>query len=1006
MERKKMRQRNFHLSNFLRYLLFAVPIFFVSASVFGKGTIRGTVTDSLTAEPLVGANVFLLGTALGNATDLEGQYKIEEIFPGKYYLRISYIGYRTKDIAVTVEDGKTVQVDGKLVFDVIKGATVVVTGQAFGQAAAINQQITSETIVNIISEEKIQELPDANAAESIGRLPGISIQRSGGEANKALIRGMQAKFSPVTVDGVRIPSTEENSRGVDLSTLSQSSLAGIELYKAITPDMDGDALSGTINLVTKKAPEERMLKANIKGNYNYLTESANQYDLSFRYGERFFNNMLGVQLAGNLEKKVRSNESIRVSDSRWEKSIQEIVIDNFNVEFIDENRKRDGLSLLLDFNTPDNGSIRINNVYGRTNRDYLTHRRDYPLNGENTEYDFRQREQDINTYNSSIHGENHLLGLDLNWGLSYAQSKSYYPFDYQLIFYESNGMQAPYPQIFDYQDIPDKVVPLARNNYAEAWQAWGYYRKQDNLEKEKTALIDIAKPYSFTNNITGVIKVGTKFKSRTRTNKTSEDFSPYYLDGQWKFDELAPDGTVRPKDFSGTYFEDWFNAGANGGTIALEHFYSNVESRNVYGEYQLTPLVDKERLKQWQELNQYGVDPTGNRKEVWGNPLYRVNDYDIEENVSAFFIMNTLNIGQQITFISGLRTEHEYNDYLGYYMKSKVGGFPLAEDVLFDTTSSAQQTVFLPHFHLAYKATDYLKIRLAAYKALARPDFNMRIDRYVGGRGAVLGSPWEVQVGNINLKTAEAWNYEINTSVYNHRIGLISLSAYYKNIKNMYHMLNEFGTTGEDALQFFGSKWNSDMGGTAYDLTIPYNSTKPTKVWGFEFEHQINFHFLPGYLSGIVLSYNVSVVRSETQLYVPQLDSVWVDPPGPIGPTWSYFNSLHETITKLEGQPEFFYNIAFGYDIGGFSGRVSVFHQAEYNNSVTSKDYRINLAFTRVDVALKQRIIDGVSVFLNMNNLTDFEDAVDRQYSEYHLRKFSNSQRYGRTIDFGIIAEL
>jgi hypothetical protein len=128
-----MKRQHFNVRNYLRNLLFAVPIFFVSASVFGKGTIRGTVTDSLTAEPLVGANVFLLGTALGNATDLEGKYGIEGIFAGKYYLRISYIGYRTKDIAVTVEDGKTVQVDGKLVFDVVKGAAVTITAQAVGQ---------------------------------------------------------------------------------------------------------------------------------------------------------------------------------------------------------------------------------------------------------------------------------------------------------------------------------------------------------------------------------------------------------------------------------------------------------------------------------------------------------------------------------------------------------------------------------------------------------------------------------------------------------------------------------------------------------------------------------------------------------------------------------------------------------------------------------------------------------------------------------------------------------
>ena len=118
----------------------------------------------------------------------------------------------------------------------------------------MNQQINSNTIVNVVSEEKIQELPDANAGESIGHLPGVSISRSGGEANKIVLRGLDERYSTITIDGLRIASTEADDRGIDLSTISQGSLAGIELYKAITPDKDGDAIAGSVNLVTRKAP--------------------------------------------------------------------------------------------------------------------------------------------------------------------------------------------------------------------------------------------------------------------------------------------------------------------------------------------------------------------------------------------------------------------------------------------------------------------------------------------------------------------------------------------------------------------------------------------------------------------------------------------------------------------------------------------------------------------------------------------------------------------------------
>lgn len=991
------------MRTFLKQCFVILFLSLIHQNLWSQGIIIGEVVDSLTTKSLPGANVYIPGTSRGSATDLDGIFRITEVPAGTQTVEVSYIGYRSTQRTVLVADGETARLSIGLVPDIIEGETIEITAQALGQAAAINQQISSNTIINVISEEKIQELPDANAAEAVGRLPGVSLTRTGGEANKVLIRGMQSKFSPITIDGVRVAATDETGREVDLSTLSQSSLAGIELYKAVTPDMDGDALSGSINLVTKKAPETRKMKANAEGGYNHLMGSYNEYDFSLRYGERFFDDILGVQVVGNIERKIRSNEGIDVTD-RYEPPDNNYVIQNFNVEFTDEVRTRNGMSVLFDINTPDAGTIRINNVYGGTKRDYLTHFRDYPLDGEATTYDYRQREQNIRTFNSSILGENHLYGFSLNWGLSFAESKSDFPFDYQMIFNESNGMSGTV-KFFNYEEVPAKLIPLANNDFTQAYQAWGYFRQQDNYEKERTVLFDITRAFNITDNLSYEVKAGAKYKVKDRSNLTDEDFSPYYLDGRWKVNELAPDGTVRPKNFSGSYFEDWYNQG--GGFVPLEQFFPSADAREVYGDYMLTPLIIKERLKQWQELNKNGIDPTGNIKEVWDNPLYRVNDYAITENVSAFYLMNTFKLGQQLTFIAGLRSEHEYNDYAGYYMKGSVGGFPIPENVLFDTTSSAQQTVYLPNFHLAYSPTDYLKFRLAAYKALARPDFNMRIDRYVAGRGAIIGSPFEVQVGNIGLKTAEAWNYEFNTSVFDHNIGLVSVSAFYKEIDNMYHMLNRYGATGDSVLIRFGIDWESKMGNTAYQLTLPYNSDKPTKVWGFEFEHQINFNFLPGYLQGIVLSYNFSVVRSETYVFGAKIDSVFYDPPGPIPPTWRKFNTLDERKTKLEGQPEFFGNISLGYDIGGFSGRISVFHRAEYNDALvaTRQSYTINMAFTRLDIALKQRVTDNFSVFLNLNNLTNIEDGNYNYDGDNNIRRFNRSEKYGATIGFGVIGE-
>jgi TonB-dependent receptor len=978
-----------------------------------QGMIQGVITDSLSHSTLVGANIFLMGTSIGGATNLNGEYSIKNIPEGTYTLRISYIGYKTKDVQVDIETDKSLQLDFTLVPDVLEGEEVVITSQALGQMSAINQQRTSNTIINVVSEEKIKELPDQNAAETIGRLPGVSVLRSGGEANKVILRGLDAKFVNITINGVKIPPTDPTSRGVDLSMFSQGSLAGIELYKALTPDKDADALAGSVNLVTKKAPETRIVRMDLKGNYNDMMESVKQYDFSLHYGERFLENVMGLQFTGYAERKIRSNERINVDYAFNQSFAGDYFINDFVLEFTDESRKRDGLSLLLDFNTPDNGVIRFNNVYGFTERDFILSTRDYPAIGGGSQsgnpvYNYRDREQKIATFNSSLNGDNEILGLNVDWGLSFGQSESDFPYDYEMIFVEPSGMN-PVPH---FRSNPEQLINYAVNNFANANLYWAYFRTQENFDKEKTGYLDIGKQFLISNLFSGEIKAGGKVRIKDRSNVRSEDFTPYYL-GRWMTHERLPDGSFRPKDFTGTYFEEWWLAG--GGIIPVEDFFANYSDRNVYDLYLLNPLIDRERLRQWQELNQYGAHSSGstapNAQEIWVNPLIKYDDYDITERVYAGYLMATLNIGQDLTLIGGVRIENEDNDYISSYMPSPVGGFPVTANSIRDTSSSASQTVVLPNLNISYRPTDFINIRVAVYKALSRPDFNMRLDRYIAGRPAEVGSQQLVYVGYPGLKTVDAWNYEINTTFFGNEIGLISLSAYYKEINNMYHMLNNFNTVAErdangvlqdSVMQFFGINWKSQMSTSPYDLTLPYNSPDPTKVWGFEFEHQINFHFLPGLLKNIVLSYNASIIRSETTIYGSRIIT-YIDTTGPF-PLPRSENILVTETEKLEGMPEFLGNISLGYDIAGFSARVSLFHKGEHNVSFSASGTsdQITNAFTRIDVALKQKITDFLSVFVNVNNVTNVEDGSSYISREYNYTLFDQSEKYGLTADLGI----
>ncbi|MDZ7332317.1 MAG: TonB-dependent receptor, partial [candidate division KSB1 bacterium] len=209
----------------------------------------------------------------------------------------------------------------------------------------------------------------------------------------------------------------------------------------------------------------------------------------------------------------------------------------------------------------------------------------------------------------------------------------------------------------------------------------------------------------------------------------------------------------------------------------------------------------------------------------------------------------------------------------------------------------------------------------------------------------------------------------------------------------------------DSLLRFFGIRWASQMKTTPYNLTLPYNSPKPAKVWGIEFEHQINFHFLPGLLKHLVLSYNASLVRSEAVLYGSRTIT-YIDSSG-LFPLIKSKNILIERKQKLEGMPEFFGNIALGYDIGNFSGRISLFHQGEHNVSYSASGLsdEVTNAFTRVDVALRQKITNSITLVLNLSNLTNVEDGSSIHNRVYDRRLFNESEKYGMTADFGVIVQ-
>ncbi len=178
-----MKNRPGLLASAVRPALLLAMLFMIGpSSLMATGILKGTVRDRDSKDPLPGANVVLKGTSVGASTDLNGAYTIQNAPAGLYTAVVSYIGYRQTTTQVTIVDDQTTRQDFALRGEAVEGQEVVVTAQAQGQLQAINQQLSSDKIVSVVSEARIQELPDFNAAAgdrpAAGRVDAPELRRS------------------------------------------------------------------------------------------------------------------------------------------------------------------------------------------------------------------------------------------------------------------------------------------------------------------------------------------------------------------------------------------------------------------------------------------------------------------------------------------------------------------------------------------------------------------------------------------------------------------------------------------------------------------------------------------------------------------------------------------------------------------------------------------------------------------------------------------------------------
>jgi len=904
-----------------------------------KGNISGKVIDASNKDPLYGANVFIENTAIGSATDSDGNYKIINLNPGKYTLIYRYLGFKTKTVELTVTAGRTIQNNVELELDAITGDEVVVTGLLQGQAAAINQQINSNTIVNIVSKDKIDELPDANVAESIGRLPGISIQRDAGEGSKVIIRGLSPRFNSITVNGERIPATDPNDRSVDLSMISQDILSGIEVFKALTPDKDGDAIGGSINLITKNAPNNLQLNVLAQGGYNDHESDFGQYKTSLSASDRYFENKLGILATASAQRANRSSDLLNADYTSDGAQIPVISVANLNLADRIETRDRYSAGLNFDY-AFENGSIRLNNFYSRTDRDEIRRRKRYRVDEFRVEYDIRERQVITDLITTSLLGEYNIDAFDIDFQTSFSNSEQNTPYSnygrFQEVGAYNNGLNATLG--------PQAIPQYARNDLSQTWFQYGTFNPEIVKDKDLTAQLNLQYQFKFGDDISGFVKSGLKYRDKDREKNTNEYRTPF---GE--------------TDKIGQEFSDRFDLVT--GHILMSNFIDDGFKADDFleGQYDFGPGINNKILDNFHQnyKSRYII-----------NRYIELSNYNAGESIFAGYLMTQVNITNNLMLLPGFRYEKTENNYEGKV--GKLRGNEGQTGTIRDSADTNSYEEWLPMFHVKYNVFDGADIRLAYTESIARPDY-FNLVPYESISDAEL----TIVRGNPNLKHTSAKNYDAYFSLYNN-YGLFSIGGFYKELKNIDYIFTYRETEG----QF-----------TNYTITEPINSPN-AKVYGFEIEIQTNLRFLPSPFDGVVISANYTQIKSETEFPYFEI--------GPRSTTPPYRPTIIKGFRKgrMPGQADNIINLSLGYEKAGFTGRISLLHQGEITSSIGQRSEfdTYTASFTRVDMSLSQKIMENFSLFLNVNNLTNLSEGAFFGVEDRPV----DQEYFGWTADFGI----
>jgi TonB-dependent receptor len=782
-------------------LLLASLFSFCSLYAQGSGAMKGRVLDGGTGEPLMGANVVIQSTSLGAATDIRGSFYIPNIPAGTWTARITYLGYEaiTRELAIAA-DG-TVEQEFRMKAQALEGQEVIVTAQARGQDAAINKQLSSQNVVNVVSAARIQELPDANAAESIGRLPGVSLVRSGGQATQVVIRGLQPQYNRITIDGVQIPANDAGSisasgayatptnnpggRAVDLSMISSNSLEGIEVFKTVTPDMDAAVLGGTVNFGLREArgtpsgaPSVSLLA---QGAYNNLMSTYNDYKFVASGEQRFVDDQIGVFVQGIAQRQNLTSNQLGATYYQPDKQLKpdSTVLGNLNLTFSPiEQRRYDG-TLTLDYRLPD-GKIALVNLISHGTSTNESHSETYNVGtfGNDIQFGTQLSSNELNVVTNILEYEQTVGSFKADVKLSNAYSDNRTPSGWRLVFQQLSAGTVSIP---NYQN-PEQIARIARDSInlnKMIWagnSTWSSFNKQD----DKQGSIDLESNFSLWDLVSVTLKGGGQYKYTTRDYNFDDGFGSLFSGAATGFRlslvQALPWLTQPPYSFDPTGNQYFYIGGFYDPNMNFGKFLKS--------KYAIHSAVDVGTIdKIMNEIKILGAATTQPQTvpsylpDQYGSTA---SDYSGHEFRSAEYLMGTFNVGSQIIVISGVRYQGLKTSYTAAHFDGNADATnPYPNELLHSwVTQDEYHGYWLPDVSVKYDPLQWLSVRGSYTSTLAYPDFSQIIPRMDVSSNSGHFVVWN----NYALKPAQSHNYDFQVAVHDNTVGLFAVSPFLKRI--------------------------------------------------------------------------------------------------------------------------------------------------------------------------------------------------------------------------------